>query len=244
MKRVFSILTVLGALLAVTPARADVVPPPPEDCPDGSDGATCHWGGFCAARTCSEADPCEAGMTCRELALCIETVDCGGWGHHPTDIVRASCEGGVGCRQGACQNVRVCSETTPPEDGGPGDTGPGDTGPGDTGPGDTGPGDTGPGDTGPGDTGPGDTGPGDTGPGDTGPGDTGPGDTGPGDTGPGDTGPGDTGPGDTGPDGGDSGDDGGCDCRLTGSRGAAGSAMAILVAASVFAVWSLSRRRR
>ena len=244
----------LGLLLSCGVARADVVSPPPEDCADGSTGSTCHWGPHCVPLTCEDDSSCDgAGLTCRNVQLCIEEIDCGGgWGgHHYVDAAFGSCADGARCTRGTCQGIRVCAPGGDPGDAGPTDSGPTDSGPEDTGPGDTGPEDTGPGDTGPEDTGPGDTGPEDTGPGDTGPEDTGPEDTGPGDTGPEDTGPGDTGPEDSGPmdsgtgdDAGTSdGDGGGCDCRLAAPRSQTSSLLWGLIVVSAVLGWRWRTRR-
>lgn len=68
------LLVVLGSLSA----RADAVPPPPEDCPPGALGQTGHDGPYCTPSTCDGT--CEEGRTCRSIGLCVVTEErpCGG----------------------------------------------------------------------------------------------------------------------------------------------------------------------
>lgn len=60
------------ALGAASPARADRVPSPPEDCPPGSRGHSSHTGRWCASQPCADDSACGHGLSCRPSALCIE----------------------------------------------------------------------------------------------------------------------------------------------------------------------------
>jgi hypothetical protein len=60
------------ALLFVSPALADDVPPPPTDCPPGTTGDTGHEGPHCIPLNCSADADCKDGKVCQELPLCIE----------------------------------------------------------------------------------------------------------------------------------------------------------------------------
>jgi MYXO-CTERM domain-containing protein len=80
------------ALAAPAIARADAVPPPPTDCPSGSEGRTSHsgpecvklpptncpqgwqgvWGGNCALSPCASDADCQKGEACVEHLTCLE----------------------------------------------------------------------------------------------------------------------------------------------------------------------------
>jgi MYXO-CTERM domain-containing protein len=100
-------------LFAASPALADVVGPPPEECPAGSRPSTAHSGPFCAPTTSCEADAdCETG-TCTEVRQCIETRGCGGL--EPPDAEPCTLEHVVGpcgddgaCEIGVCESRRAC----------------------------------------------------------------------------------------------------------------------------------------
>ncbi|MEZ4323129.1 MAG: hypothetical protein R3F61_37025 [Myxococcota bacterium] len=64
------------ALLSL--ALADVVGPPPDDCPPGASGTSSHGGPYCVPSTCDGT--CEEGGTCEPAGLCVleETRECGG----------------------------------------------------------------------------------------------------------------------------------------------------------------------
>jgi MYXO-CTERM domain-containing protein len=90
MKRIC--LAAIAALLLSAPARADVVMPPPTDCPRGQVGVTSHggprceieapkdcpngWdgalGGTCILRPCANDSECGEGKECVEHAVCLE----------------------------------------------------------------------------------------------------------------------------------------------------------------------------
>ncbi len=48
-------LAVLGLVASASVAMADVVDMEPDNCPDGSRGATCHGGPYCAPIECTSS---------------------------------------------------------------------------------------------------------------------------------------------------------------------------------------------
>ncbi len=109
---------VMGLVLALGAgeARADVVGPPPDDCPEGSEGATCHGGPFCRARGCMSDSDCDTGTTCKELPLCTGKIGCAG--NIPPDAdpndftqdkIEGPCPNGNECTAGStCVKQKVC----------------------------------------------------------------------------------------------------------------------------------------
>lgn len=95
-------------VLAASPARADIVPEPATGCVDGSFGATCHAGQYCALDLCTTDADCEGGEVCNDRELCTATIDCGGGGGpFPTTEVTGDC--GEACPDGsACTPQKVC----------------------------------------------------------------------------------------------------------------------------------------
>ncbi|MBI4699786.1 MAG: hypothetical protein HY744_01245 [Deltaproteobacteria bacterium] len=117
------VLLVLGALLCPATARADALPPPPENCPPGSTGQTGHCGVYCAPRVCSDVSQCQPGEVCQEQPLCIGQLQ-GPCGNVPPDAapeyidtVEGYCHAQAPCVKGQCQKRKVCS---PPPDAGTG----------------------------------------------------------------------------------------------------------------------------
>lgn len=104
----------MTAILYAGSAHADAVGPPPEDCPSGSHGESCHGGEFCSPSTCAGDPDCDPGWTCAELDLCVARIDCAsGWTppgeHYWHDTVHGACPDGPGdCSTGTCRAVRVC----------------------------------------------------------------------------------------------------------------------------------------
>jgi hypothetical protein len=91
-------------------ARADVVGPDAENCPDGSNGTSCHGGPYCHPRACVDDSVCEEGRRCLDTALCVEQFDCtSGYGTFYADHVTGSCGGGASCERGVCSTHRVCA---------------------------------------------------------------------------------------------------------------------------------------
>jgi hypothetical protein len=110
----------LALTLLATRARADAVPPPPDDCALGSQGNTCHGGTYCTppAPCTSDAD-CTGGEVCQPLAVCIGQVSCyggvvidGGPSTFPQASVEGLCSGGT-CDDGAsCTTMSLCASPT------------------------------------------------------------------------------------------------------------------------------------
>ncbi|MBI4703966.1 MAG: hypothetical protein HY744_22895 [Deltaproteobacteria bacterium] len=104
----------VALLVAPSQARADAVGPPPESCPAGARGETCHGGSYCAPASCSDGSPCQDGAQCRAAELCVDKIDCrSGWtppdaGPQYAATVAGSCAGGAACAKGSCQSVKVC----------------------------------------------------------------------------------------------------------------------------------------
>ncbi|MDI1477416.1 hypothetical protein [Polyangium sp. y55x31] len=106
----------LSALAYVTPARADVVGPPPDECPAGTEGASCHGGPYCRPIECTSDAECGRGETCKDTPLCVSTINCAGLlppDASPTDYDRAkiegSCPNGNECAADAtCKTQKVC----------------------------------------------------------------------------------------------------------------------------------------
>ncbi|MEZ4299450.1 MAG: hypothetical protein R3B70_31150 [Polyangiaceae bacterium] len=106
---VFSIVISTAALLvSAGAARADVVGPPADNCPDGAVGQTCHGGPYCAPDICAANEECSEGEVCADTELCTGTIDCGGGGGpSPTTSVTGTCA--AGCAAGStCTTQKVC----------------------------------------------------------------------------------------------------------------------------------------
>ena len=106
------------ALFAGT-ARADAVPPEPEDCPVGSVGATSHCGAVCHALVCANDGECPDGTACLASKACILVDDC----VRPAQNIHAGpCSPESTCAgEGAvCQSLKLCvpGESTSSDDGG------------------------------------------------------------------------------------------------------------------------------
>ena len=109
-------LAVAGILFASVTGSADVVPPPPDECPIGSDGDTCHGGPYCRLSVCTDDSNCREG-TCQELEICVGSFLCPGrMGPGMTmQTSEGACTGGAECDSGTCETVRVCAPTPEPE---------------------------------------------------------------------------------------------------------------------------------
>ena len=59
--------------LLLTIAVADVVFPPPDDCPSGTRAATDHWGPHCVPTTCD--GECGRGRVCVPTGFCVEDME-------------------------------------------------------------------------------------------------------------------------------------------------------------------------
>ncbi|MCB9594999.1 MAG: hypothetical protein H6719_19940 [Sandaracinaceae bacterium] len=125
-----SLAAALLSLSLASPAAADDLAPPPEDCPRGSVGTTEHAGEWCTATRCASDDDCTpaglrrqgvdqyhaaGAMVCREVALCVleESYTLGGlWPDEPPTatrrIARGACVDGRCPAGGECGAERRC----------------------------------------------------------------------------------------------------------------------------------------
>jgi len=114
---VWVFVVALGVLLSPSTSRADVVGPPPDDCPAGTEARSSHCGSYCVPRLCAGDGDCDDGQTCQPRQLCRDSIECqGGWDPDaaPTIIETAnqSCAAGD-CPAGTCESTDVCAE--PPQ---------------------------------------------------------------------------------------------------------------------------------
>lgn len=72
------VLVLMSALSFGTLARADAVPGPPDDCIDGTRGATCHGGPHCLPIRCDDGTPCPADTQCAAVEVATRDVICSG----------------------------------------------------------------------------------------------------------------------------------------------------------------------
>jgi hypothetical protein len=102
-------LVVVSAWLWFVPsaASADAIGPPPSDCPDGSEGRSCHGNAYCAVDGCISPAECAFGDGCVVRELCIETVPCFG-GAGGTMVTTVTSTGCAGCA-GRCESHFVCA---------------------------------------------------------------------------------------------------------------------------------------
>lgn len=105
------IAAILAAALACATARADVVGPAPESCPNGSTPQANHGGPYCDPNECGgdSGRTCATGTTCQAMSLCIVTGTANSHGvefHFPD--VKGSCSGGA-CATGTCTQVQACT---------------------------------------------------------------------------------------------------------------------------------------
>lgn len=108
-------LSIPLALLFVTaPALADVVGPPPDECPRASTPSSSHSGPLCVpSNSCDPASGCDGGA-CVAIKQCIEKVACGGMmppdaGPCTVDNVVGECGSGDSCSVGTCTERSICS---------------------------------------------------------------------------------------------------------------------------------------
>jgi hypothetical protein len=113
--RALGVLTAAMLLTLTAAARADVVPPPPTDCPDGTQPWSGHGGPLCVPHDCGgEAGPCQddAGV-CQSRSYCIEVVTMSRSGAGTYNAVRGLCPTSGSCDAGTCQPVQVCAQPIP-----------------------------------------------------------------------------------------------------------------------------------
>src|SRR5512137_443367 len=82
MRTIPAMIMVAAILLGTSGhARADVVGPPPDECPMGSQPGQSHSGPYCGPDLCQtdhEANRCSATESCQAMPLCVENRDYGG----------------------------------------------------------------------------------------------------------------------------------------------------------------------
>ncbi len=110
-----SLVVVALAWLLIAPAvQADVVGPPPDYCPSGTEGTSSHCGSYCGAQLCADSSECTGSEICQPLPLCLAQTECSShWDPDaaPTviDTANSSCAGGTACASGTCETVNVCA---------------------------------------------------------------------------------------------------------------------------------------
>jgi hypothetical protein len=109
------VVAALAWLLATPAAQADVVEPPPDDCPAGTEGSSSHCGSYCWPQICVDSSDCTGGKTCQALALCLEQTECGShWDPDAAPVIinkaSRSCASGAACASGTCETIDVCAE--------------------------------------------------------------------------------------------------------------------------------------
>ncbi|MGC4113998.1 MAG: hypothetical protein QM765_04930 [Myxococcales bacterium] len=103
------LLAVVAALLTLAPGlvRADVLGPPPTNCPAGAKGRTSHSGPHCVPATCENG--CEAGFACKPTDLCIaQRQGATRVGRYTFETVRGPCGANRTCAEGTCETREVC----------------------------------------------------------------------------------------------------------------------------------------
>ena len=117
-----SLIMVLVAMLGLASAdlRADVLSPPPKDCPLGTIPSGCHGPPLCWPRPCKSGAECAPGLVCKGQPLCLKQINCGG-GYAPKYVNTATgqCPGGAPCKVGTCTTVQVCIPGKPKPDARP-----------------------------------------------------------------------------------------------------------------------------
>ncbi len=97
-------------LLWAVAAHADVVNPPPDDCPEGQIGTTGHLGSRCVPHLCSPSGNCDAGP-CTETGMCVlrEERVCGDMDTPCTfEEAFGLCDTDEDCGRGACVVDAYC----------------------------------------------------------------------------------------------------------------------------------------
>jgi hypothetical protein len=114
-----ALAVLLGVGAASRSARADVVMPPPDECPDGTTPATGHCGPHCEPIACESTADCAEG-SCTSVRVCVETLVCAGQVEPDADLsqyerpsVLETCESGT-CAQGECQTLKICTTGSGP----------------------------------------------------------------------------------------------------------------------------------
>ncbi len=109
-----------ATLLATPSAWADMVPPPPDNCPSGATGESCHGGEYCRPYTCDDDSSCSGGRVCREEQICVGQYHCPGGiygGESFPDSFESMCANGS-CTAGTCETMKVCVTASDSSSGG------------------------------------------------------------------------------------------------------------------------------
>ncbi|MAC25779.1 MAG: hypothetical protein CMN31_29205 [Sandaracinus sp.] len=108
--RAFAFAALLALALAPA-AHADVVGPPPDDCPAGSTPESCHGGPYCAPSRCETDADCADGTVCEARDLCLSTVSCAGLlppDVDPAEFDRDAVSTDCGSCEAGCAPIAVC----------------------------------------------------------------------------------------------------------------------------------------
>ena len=110
-----AVATAFVLALCGADARADVIMPAPDDCPEGTEGSSSHCGPKCVRVACDLNEACGDDATCGELSLCVEARSCwtNGGQYEDTTIV-GTCSEGSPCAAGTCEAVTTCIPTDAP----------------------------------------------------------------------------------------------------------------------------------
>jgi MYXO-CTERM domain-containing protein len=115
--RTFACLLFVTGLAWALPgeARADVVRPPPRNCPDGAHGESGHAGPYCTPSPCVADGDCGGfgrGFVCVEISLCVNVVEYTDWSGqtYTRDEVVGVCGPGGSCTAPAtCDTGKKCA---------------------------------------------------------------------------------------------------------------------------------------
>jgi hypothetical protein len=128
--RFFSFL--LAASSLASPAFADVLSPPPDDCAEGTMPIACHGPPTCRVVPCTSDGDCAPGFACVEASLCVVEHGCGGrLGTPRYEHASDDCDDTMRCPgdEGTfCQTRRVCRTPVVEMDAGGTDAGGTDAG--------------------------------------------------------------------------------------------------------------------
>jgi hypothetical protein len=127
-RRAHPLLALITLMVGVDLAEADVVSPPPTDCPPGTTAAVNHAGPHCLPASCADPRQCPTGQICATQQLCwVERVFTNWTGEHRVEVVRGPCQSGQ-CPEGTCRAERVCMAQVVATGGRPNTSGTGNLG--------------------------------------------------------------------------------------------------------------------
>lgn len=110
-----ALLTLFAGSVAVLPALADVVPPPPADCPEGTTPRTSHYGPYCEPPPPESCPPGHLPLVYMDKAFCEPPppVVCppgSFWTSKGPDNLY--CHGGRPCEEYPCPEGHTCTESS------------------------------------------------------------------------------------------------------------------------------------